>query len=118
MYNKSYYCNRLTVFRRWRMLNQFSRTQLLLGNESIKRLQNIRVADIYDTKVCPLARVMRYECRKRGVKSLKVVCSEEKPTRPPEDMSISCRTADRRRGRERPDDYENREELKEMSEIL
>ena len=51
-----------------------------------------RVADIYDTKVCPLARVMRYECRKRGVKSLKVVYSEEKPTRPLEDMSISCRT--------------------------
>ena len=60
----------------------------------------------------------RYECRKRGVKSLKVVCSEEKPTRPLEDMSISCRTIDRRRGRERPDDYEDREELKEMSEIL
>ncbi|MBR4199906.1 MAG: tRNA threonylcarbamoyladenosine dehydratase, partial [Oscillospiraceae bacterium] len=51
-----------------------------------------RVADIYDTKVCPLARVMRYECRKRGVKALKVVYSEEKPTRPLEDMSISCRT--------------------------
>lgn len=34
----------------------------------------------------------RYECRKRGVKSLKVVYSEEKPTRPLEDMSISCRT--------------------------
>jgi len=74
------------------MLNQFSRTQLLLGKESIERLQNARVADIYDTKVCPLARVMRYECRKRGVKSLKVVYSEEKPTRPLEDMSISCRT--------------------------
>jgi len=51
-----------------------------------------RVADIYDTKVCPLARVMRIECRKRKVKSLKVVYSEEQPTRPLEDMSISCRT--------------------------
>ena len=51
-----------------------------------------RVADIYETKGCPLAKVMRTECRKRGVKRLKVVYSEEKPTRPLEDMSISCRT--------------------------
>ena len=32
-----------------------------------------RVADIYQTKVCPLAKVMRYELRKLGIKSLKVV---------------------------------------------
>ncbi len=51
-----------------------------------------RVADIYQTKVCPLAKVMRIECRKRKVKKLKVVYSEEVPTRPIEDMSISCRT--------------------------
>ena len=38
-----------------------------------------RVADIYQTKVCPLAKVMRRELKKRGVKSLKVVYSEEKP---------------------------------------
>ena len=50
------------------------------------------VADIYSTSVCPLARVMRYELRKRGIKSLKVVYSKEKPIRPIEDMSISCRT--------------------------
>ena len=50
------------------------------------------VADIYDTSVCPLARVMRRECRKRGIDSLKVVYSREKPIRPLEDMSISCRT--------------------------
>ena len=50
------------------------------------------VADIYETSVCPLARVMRYECRKRGIDSLKVVVySKEKPIRPLEDMSISCR---------------------------
>ena len=49
------------------------------------------VADIYDTSVCPLARVMRRECRKRGVEALKVVYSKEKPIRPLEDMSISCR---------------------------
>ena len=37
----------------------------------------LRVADIYKTKVCPLARVMRRELKKRGVKKLKVVYSEE-----------------------------------------
>lgn len=51
-----------------------------------------KVADIYDTKVCPLARVMRRELKKRNVKKLKVVYSEEEPIRPIEDMSISCRT--------------------------
>ena len=51
-----------------------------------------RVADIYKTKVCPLAKVMRRELKKRGVKKLKVVYSEEQPTRPIEDMAISCRT--------------------------
>lgn len=50
-----------------------------------------RVADIYDTKVCPLARVMRYELRRHGVDRLKVVYSEELPIRPVEDMAISCR---------------------------
>lgn len=37
------------------------------------------VADIYETSVCPLARVMRTELKKRGVKKLKVVYSKEKP---------------------------------------
>ena len=50
-----------------------------------------RVADIYQTSVCPLARVMRTECRKRGIKHLKVVYSKEIPIRPLEDHSISCR---------------------------
>lgn len=50
------------------------------------------VADIYKTSMCPLARTMRYELRKRGVKKLKVVYSKEKPIRPIEDMRISCRT--------------------------
>ena len=50
-----------------------------------------RVADIYKTKVCPLAKVMRRELKKRGVKKLKVVYSEEQPTRPINDMAISCR---------------------------
>ena len=51
-----------------------------------------KVADIYKTKVCPLAKVMRRELKKRGIEKLKVVYSEEKPTRPLEDMYISCRT--------------------------
>ncbi|MDO4619427.1 MAG: tRNA threonylcarbamoyladenosine dehydratase [Lachnospiraceae bacterium] len=51
-----------------------------------------KVADIYETTICPLARVMRRECRKRGIEHLKVVFSDEPPTRPLEDMSISCRT--------------------------
>ncbi len=37
------------------------------------------VADIYETSVCPLARVMRRELKKRGIKSLKVVYSKEEP---------------------------------------
>ena len=38
-----------------------------------------RVGDIFDTKVCPLARVMRRELKARGITSLKVVYSEEEP---------------------------------------
>jgi len=52
----------------------------------------MKIADIYETSVCPLARVMRHELRKRGVKKLKVVYSDEQPIRPLEDMSISCRS--------------------------
>lgn len=50
------------------------------------------VADIYDTSVCPLARVMRRELKKRGVKRLKVVYSKEPAMTPIDDMAISCRT--------------------------
>ncbi len=41
-----------------------------------------RVADIYETSVCPLARVMRRECKSRGIKGLKVVYSTEKAREP------------------------------------
>lgn len=41
-----------------------------------------RVADVYETRVCPLAKVMRRELKKRGVKALKVVYSEEMPLKP------------------------------------
>lgn len=49
------------------------------------------VTDINKTSVCPLARVMRKELRKRGIKKLKVVYSREEAMTPIEDMSISCR---------------------------
>ena len=50
------------------------------------------VADLYKTSVCPLAKVMRRECKKRGIKSLKVVYSKEEPIQPLEDMSDSGNT--------------------------
>lgn len=50
------------------------------------------VADIYETSVCPLARIMRRELKKRGVKHLKVVYSKEPAMTPLDDMTISCRT--------------------------
>lgn len=40
------------------------------------------IADIYDTTVCPLARVMRRELKKRGIESLKVLYSKEEPKTP------------------------------------
>ena len=49
------------------------------------------VADIYKTSVCPLAKVMRHELKKRGIRKLKVVYSKEKPITPIEDMAISCK---------------------------
>ncbi len=49
-----------------------------------------RVADIYETKVCPLAKVMRRELKKRGVDKLKVVYSEEEPIKPVGYMEDDC----------------------------
>ncbi|MCF0145387.1 MAG: tRNA threonylcarbamoyladenosine dehydratase [Eubacterium sp.] len=42
----------------------------------------LRAADLFETTVCPLARIMRKECRKRGITELKCVYSEEKPIAP------------------------------------
>lgn len=50
------------------------------------------VTDIFKTSVCPLAKVMRYELKRRGIKHLKVVYSKEQPVKPVEDMAISCRS--------------------------
>ncbi|MCR5702739.1 MAG: tRNA threonylcarbamoyladenosine dehydratase [Lachnospiraceae bacterium] len=49
-----------------------------------------KVADIYDTEVCPLARVMRRELKKRNIKKLKVVYSDEQPIRPLEGIPTDC----------------------------
>lgn len=48
------------------------------------------VADISKTSVCPLARVMRLECRKRGIRRLKVVYSKEPPVRPHTDIAVDA----------------------------
>ena len=49
------------------------------------------VTDIYKTSVCPLARVMRQELRKRKIKKLKVVYSKETPITPNEECEVSCK---------------------------
>ena len=49
------------------------------------------VTDISKTSVCPLAKVVRTELRKRKIKGVKVVYSKEIPIKPKEDMSISCK---------------------------
>ena len=51
-----------------------------------------RVADIYKTSGCPLARVMRRELKKRRVRHLKVVYSKEPAMTPVDEMAISCKT--------------------------
>jgi len=56
-----------------------------------------RVADIYQTSVCPLARVMRAECRRRGIRQLKAVYSTEEPIRP-EDPSAAGEEPEARPG--------------------
>ncbi|WP_407428498.1 ThiF family adenylyltransferase [Treponema sp.] len=48
------------------------------------------VSDISRTSVCPLARIMRQECKKRGIEKVKVVYSKEKPIKSAEDFPGSC----------------------------
>lgn len=52
----------------------------------------LEVADISKTSMCPLAKVMRTELRRRGIIHLKVVYSKEPPLTPIEDMANSCKT--------------------------
>ncbi len=50
-----------------------------------------KIADIYSTKICPLAKVMRYELKRRGVESLKVLYSEEIPQKPRMEEVVTCK---------------------------
>ena len=54
-----------------------------------------KVADIYKTNVCPLAKVMRRECKKRGIRDLKVVYSEEEPIKHSPDSDPQLKTSGR-----------------------
>ncbi len=54
------------------------------------------VSDIFKTSVCPLARVMRYELKKRGIKRLKVVYSKETPLTPIADEEVLTECKGRR----------------------
>ena len=49
-----------------------------------------QVADIYKTSVCPLARVIRQECKKRHIRGLKVVFSTEEPAKIPPERYALC----------------------------
>ena len=50
-----------------------------------------KVSDIYKTSVCPLAKVMRRELKRRNVKKLKVVYSEEMPLKPKSEDVVTCK---------------------------
>ncbi len=52
-----------------------------MGTGNKKDPSLFKVSDIYKTRVCPLAKVMRHELKKRGIKKLKVVYSEEEPVK-------------------------------------
>lgn len=52
----------------------------------------LEVADISETSVCPLARVMRQQLKRRGIPNLKVIYSKEPPLPPQCDLAASCRT--------------------------
>lgn len=80
---------KLTIIENAKKLNIPIISSMGAGNKVNPSL--FEVADLYETSICPLAKVMRRECRKRGIDSLKVVYSKEPPIRPLEDMSISCR---------------------------
>ena len=61
-----------------------------MGAGNKKNPAVFEVADISQTSVCPLARVMRQECKKRGLKNVKVVYSKEKPLNFGHEAPASC----------------------------
>ena len=60
-----------------------------MGTGNKLNADDFQVCDIYETSVCPLAKVMRKELRSRGIKSLKVVYSKEIPINPAESKRIN-----------------------------
>ena len=76
---------KLTIIENAKKLNVPIISSMGAGNKTDPT--GFEVADIYDTSICPLAKVMRRECKKRGIDSLKVVYSKEVPIKPLEDMS-------------------------------
>ena len=56
-----------------------------------------RVGDISETSMCPLARIMRKECKKRGIRKLKCVYSLEEPLQPQVDAASAEETPEGRR---------------------
>ncbi len=62
-----------------------------LGTGNKFHPEKFEITDIYKTKVCPLAKVMRYELKKRRVKKLTVLYSSEIPTKPKTGDIISCK---------------------------
>ena len=71
---------KLTIIENAKKLNVPVISSMGAGNKTNPAL--FEVADLYDTSVCPLAKVMRCECKKRGIDSLKVVYSKEEPLTP------------------------------------
>ena len=59
----------------------------------------LEIADLYETSVCPLCRIMRHELRKRGIDSLRVVYSKE-PPHPSTGEELSCRECGRCPGKD------------------
>ncbi len=62
-----------------------------LGTGNKFHPEMFEITDIYKTSVCPLAKVMRYELKKRGVKKLTVLYSKEKPTKPKTEDVVGCK---------------------------
>lgn len=60
-----------------------------MGTGNKRNPTMLEVADIYQTSVCPLAKVMRRECRKRGIRQLKVVYSKEEPMIPQDKKGLA-----------------------------
>lgn len=78
---------KLTIIENAKRLNVPVISSMGAGNKINPAL--FEVADLYETSVCPLAKVMRRECKKRGIDSLKVVYSKEEPLKPLEDPEVS-----------------------------